>query len=45
MLTAVSSAMIYGLLPVFIVQVLGISIASVGLIEGMAEAANSLRTQ
>jgi MFS family permease len=42
MLTAVSSAMIYGLLPVFMVQVLGISIASVGLIEGMAEAANSL---
>lgn len=30
MLTAMSSAMIYGLLPVFMVRVLGISIASVG---------------
>ncbi len=34
--------MIYGLLPVFMVRVLGISIASVGVIEGMAEATNSL---
>jgi hypothetical protein len=34
MLTAMSSAMIYGLLPVFMVRVLGISIASVGIIEG-----------
>jgi MFS family permease len=42
MLTAMSSAMIYGLLPVFMVRVLGISIASVGFIEGMAEAGNSL---
>jgi MFS family permease len=42
MLTAMSSAMIYGLLPVFMVRVLGISIASVGAIEGAAEAANSL---
>ena len=42
MLTAMSSAMIYGLLPVFMVRVLGISIASIGIIEGMAEAANSL---
>ena len=42
MLTAMSSAMIYGLLPVFMVRVLGISIASVGVIEGMAEAAASL---
>lgn len=42
MLTAMSSAMIYGLLPVFMVKILGISIASVGVIEGMAEAANSL---
>ena len=42
MLTAMSSAMIYGLLPVFMVRVLGISIASVGLIEGIAEASNSL---
>jgi MFS family permease len=37
-----SSAMIYGLLPVFLVRVLGVSMASVGLIEGIAEAANSL---
>ena len=42
MLTAMSSAMIYGLLPVFMVRVLGISIASVGIIEGMAESAASL---
>ena len=42
MLTAMSSAMIYGLLPVFLVRVLGASMASVGLIEGMAEATNSL---
>ena len=42
MLTAMSSAMIYGLLPVFMVSILGISIASVGLIEGIAEASNSL---
>ena len=38
-LTAMSSAMIYGLLPVFLVRVLGASMASVGLIEGLAEAA------
>ena len=37
MLTAMSSAMIYGLLPVFLVRVLGVSMASVGLIEGVAE--------
>ena len=42
MLTAMSSAMIYSLLPVFMVRVLGISIASVGVIEGTAEATNSL---
>jgi MFS family permease len=42
MLTAMSSAMIYGLLPVFLVKAMGASMASVGLIEGMAEAANSL---
>ena len=42
MLTAMSSAMIYGLLPVFMVSILGISIASVGIIEGIAEASNSL---
>ena len=41
LLTAVSSAMIYGLLPVFLVRVLGVSMASVGLIEGLAESANS----
>jgi MFS family permease len=41
LLTAMSSAMIYGLLPVFLVKVLGASMAAVGLIEGMAEAANS----
>src|SRR6516225_12213045 len=40
--TAISSAMIYGLLPVFLVRVLGINVASLGLIEGMAESANSL---
>ena len=42
MLTAMSSAMIYGILPIFLVRVLGASIASVGLIEGLAEATNSL---
>ena len=42
MLTAISSAMIYGLLPLSMVKVLAISVASVGFIEGMAEAANSL---
>jgi MFS family permease len=42
LLTAISSAMIYGLLPVFLVKVLGVNVASVGLIEGMAESANSL---
>lgn len=42
MLTAMSSAMIYGLLPVFMVKALGISIGSVGLIEGVAEAGTSL---
>ena len=41
MLTAMSSAMIYGLLPVFLLKVLGLSMASIGVIEGMAEAANS----
>ena len=42
MLTAMSSAMIYGLMPVFMARILGISIASIGIIEGIAEAANSL---
>jgi MFS family permease len=41
LLTAFSSAMIYGLLPVFLTRVLGVSIASVGVIEGIAEATNS----
>lgn len=36
-LTALSSAMVYGLLPVFLVRVLGASMTSVGLIEGAAE--------
>lgn len=42
MLTAMSSAMIYGLLPVFMVRVLGTGMASVGFIEGLAEASTSL---
>jgi MFS family permease len=42
LLTAASSAMIYGLLPVFLVRVMGVTMASVGLIEGLAEAATSL---
>ena len=42
MLTAMSSAMIYGLLPVYLVEALGVGIASVGLIEGVAEAGTSL---
>ena len=37
-----SSAMIHGLLPAFLVTVLGVSILSVGLIEGTAEATTSL---
>ena len=36
-LTAMSSAMVYGLLPVFLVRVLGATIVSIGLIEGAAE--------
>ncbi len=36
-LTAMSSAMVYGVLPIFLVQVLGVTTASVGLIEGAAE--------
>jgi MFS family permease len=42
LLTATSSAMVYGLLPVFLVRVLGATVASVGLIEGIAEAMTSL---
>jgi MFS family permease len=36
-LTAMSSAMVYGLLPVFLVRVLGATMTAVGLIEGTAE--------
>jgi MFS family permease len=42
LLTATSSAMVYGLLPVFLVRVLGVTVASVGIIEGIAEAMTSL---
>lgn len=42
LLTAMSSAMVYGLLPVFLVKVLGASAVSVGFIEGIAEAMMSL---
>ncbi len=42
LLTAASTAMIYGLLPVFLVRVMGVTMASVGLIEGLAEGATSL---
>ncbi|MGZ5230138.1 MAG: MFS transporter [Burkholderiales bacterium] len=38
----VSSQMTHSLLPVFLVTVLGTSVASVGIIEGIAEATNSL---
>jgi MFS family permease len=42
LLTAMSSAMVYGLLPVFLVKSLGATTASVGFIEGFAEAMMSL---
>lgn len=42
LLMGMSSAMIYGLLPVFLVTVLGASMSSVGVIEGVAEATNCL---
>ncbi len=42
LLTAVSSAMILGLLPVFLVAVIGASMTSVGIIEGMAGAGMSI---
>lgn len=42
LLMGMSSAMIYGVLPVFLVTVLGASMASVGAIEGIAEATTSL---
>ena len=41
LLMGMSSAMIYGVLPVFLVTVLGASMASVGAIEGIAEATTS----
>jgi MFS family permease len=37
-----SSAMIYGLLPGFLVRVLGVGVLSIGAIEGIAEATTSL---
>jgi MFS family permease len=40
--TAMSSAMVYGLLPLFLVKVLGTTAAVVGVIEGVAEATTSL---
>lgn len=42
LLTAMSSAMVYGLLPVFLVKVLGASTVVVGTLEGAAEATTSL---
>lgn len=42
LLTAMSSAMVYGLLPVFLVKVLGAGTMVVGAIEGAAEGATSL---
>jgi MFS family permease len=41
LLMGMSSAMIYGLLPVFLVTILGASTTTVGLIEGTAEATTS----
>ena len=41
LLMGMSSAMIHGVLPVFLVTVLGASMASVGAIEGIAEATTS----
>ena len=42
LLTAMSSAMVYSLLPIFLVKVLGASVAVVGMMEGAAEATNSM---
>lgn len=42
MLTATSSSMIYGILPAYMITVMGIGIAAFGFIEGIAELANSL---
>jgi MFS family permease len=39
--TAMSSAMVYSLLPIFLVKVLGASVAVLGIMEGTAEATNS----
>ena len=42
LLMAVSSQMIHGLLPVYLVSMLGASVIAVGVIDGIAEATNSL---
>lgn len=42
LLMGTSSQMIHGLLPVFLITVLGASTVSVGIIEGVAEATNSV---
>jgi len=42
LLTAMSSAMIIGLLPVFLATVLSVHMTSIGIIEGFAGAANSI---
>ena len=42
LLMGVSSQMTHSLLPAFLVSVLGASVVSVGVIEGLAEATNSL---
>jgi len=42
LLTAMSSAMILGLLPVFLATVLAVHMSSIGVIEGVAGAANSI---
>jgi sugar phosphate permease len=41
LLMGMSSAMVYGVLPVFLVTVLGTGVASIGAIEGIAEATTS----
>lgn len=41
-LTAMSSAMVYGILPIFLVRVLGVTVTTVGVIEGLAEGGTSL---
>ena len=42
LLMGMSSAMIYGLLPLFLVTIVGAGVASADLIEGIAEATTSL---